>query len=165
MFNRPTKRAQQQQKDARPTPAIADALRNNNDGAPPRPPMERPPNQTPNGTNRPRGNTGLGWITRLLVLLLLLIVGYQLYVNLVPNSSSSSINMAYSDFLNQVNSNNVTSVTIADDHNVTGKLKSSIKYTQQDGNPVTSSSFHTYLPPFTDDAALQQTLIQHNVQT
>ncbi|HET8906872.1 MAG TPA: ATP-dependent zinc metalloprotease FtsH [Ktedonobacterales bacterium] len=165
MFNRPDQRAKRQ-KDARqgpPAPAAADALRNSNDNTPPRAPMDRPPTQ--GGTNRPRGNTGLGWITRLLVLLLLLIVGYQLYVNLVPNSSSSSINMAYSDFLNQVNSNNVTSVTIADDHNVTGKLKSSIKYTQQDGNPVTSSSFHTYLPPFTDDAALQQTLIQHNVQT
>ncbi len=166
MFNRPTKRAQQQQKDARPTPAIADALRNNNDGAPPRPPMERPPNQTPNGTNRPRGNTGLGWITRLLVLLLLLIVGYQLYVNLVPNNSSSSINMAYSDFLNQVNAGNVVSVTIGDDHNVTGQFKNKVEnYKQQDGSVVSSSSFHTYLPPFTDDAQLQQDLINNNVQT
>jgi cell division protease FtsH len=127
--------------------------------------MNRPPNQTPNGANRPRGNTGLGWITRLLVLLLLLIVGYQLYVNLVPNSSSTSINMAYSDFLNQVNSGNVTTVTIGDDHNVTGTLKSSISYKQQDGNNVTSSSFHTYLPPFTDDAQLQQDLTQNHVKT
>jgi cell division protease FtsH len=165
MFNKPTQRAQQQQKDARPTPAIADALRNNNDGAPPRPPMERPPNQTPNGTNRPRGNTGLGWITRLLVLLLLLIVGYQLYVNLVPNNSSTSINMAYSDFLNQVNAGNVTTVTIADDHNVTGQLKNKITYKQQDGSTVTANTFHTYLPPFTDDAQLQQDLISNNVQT
>ncbi|HEX6543299.1 MAG TPA: ATP-dependent zinc metalloprotease FtsH [Ktedonobacterales bacterium] len=168
MFNRSIHRAQRQQKDARqlpPAPATADALRNNNDGPPaPRPPLDRPPTPNPNGTNRPRGNTGLGWITRLLVLLLLLIVGYQLYVNLVPNNNSSSINMAYSDFLNQVNTNNVDSVTIADDHNVTGKLKTSISYKQQDGTNVTSSSFHTYLPPFTEDAQLQQDLTQHNVQ-
>ena len=128
--------------------------------------MDRQPNQTPNGNgaNRPRGNTGLGWITRLLVLLLLLIVGYQLYVNLVPNGSSSSINMAYSDFLSQVSAGNVKSVTIGDDHNVTGQLKSSISYKQQDNNTVKSDSFHTYLPPFTEDAALQSTLLQNNVQ-
>jgi len=166
MFNRPTKRAQQQQKDARQlAPATADALRNNNDAPPPRSPMERPPTQTPNGANRPRGNTGLGWITRLLVLLLLLIVGYQLYVNLAPNNSSNTINMAYSDFLNQVNAGNVTSVTIGDDHNVTGQFKSSVTYKQQDSNSVTSTSFRTYLPPFTDDAQLQKDLLDNNVKT
>ncbi len=169
MFNRPTNRAQRQQKDARqgPPAATADALRNNNDGSPPpRTPMDRQPNQTPNGNgaNRPRGNTGLGWITRLLVLLLLLIVGYQLYVNLVPNGSSSSINMAYSDFLSQVSAGNVKSVTIGDDHNVTGQLKTSISYKQQDNNTVKSDSFHTYLPPFTEDAALQSLLLDKNVQ-
>jgi cell division protease FtsH len=166
MFNRPTKRARQQQKDARQSaPATADALRNNNDAPPPRSPMERPPTQTPNGANRPRGNTGLGWITRLLVLLLLLIVGYQLYVNLVPNNNSTSINMAYSDFLTQVNAGNVSSVTIADDHNVTGQFKSNVTYKQQDGNSVTSTSFRTYLPPFTDDAQLQKDLLDNNVKT
>jgi cell division protease FtsH len=126
--------------------------------------MDRPPSQTPNGANRPRGNTGLGWITRLLVLLLLLIVGYQLYVNLVPNSNSSTIDMAYSDFLTNVNAGKVASVTIGDDHNVTGQLTSNITYTQKDNSKVTSNTFHTYLPPFTDDQKLQDTLLQNNVK-
>ena len=44
-----------------------------------------------------------------------------------------------SDFLNQVNAGNVTTVTIADDHNVTGQLKNKITYKQQDGSTVTAT--------------------------
>src|SRR6185437_16077199 len=151
MRDRYSLRAQKGQKDPRqqPTaPAAADALRNTDDRPPTRAPMgpNGQPNgpNGPNGANRPRGGGGLGWITRLLVLFLLLILGYQLYVNLlVPNAGSNTVDLAYSDFIAQVNQSNVKTATIADDRNVTGTLNHSITYTEQGGTKVTSDQYHT----------------------
>src|SRR5262249_10655313 len=168
MWNRYSLRAQKGRKDPgqQPSaPAAADALRNTDDRPPTRAPMgpDRQPNG-PNGAQRPRGGGGLGWITRLLVLFLLLILGYQLYVNLlVPNAGSNTIDLAYSDFIAQVDQGNVKTATIADDRNVTGTLRNSITYTEQGGTKVTSNQFHTYIPPFTEDQQLQTALIEHNV--
>jgi len=119
----------------------------------------------PNGANRPRGGGGLGWITRLLVLFLLLILGYQLYVNLlVPNAGSNTVDLAYSDFIAQVDQGHVKTATIADDRNVTGTLTQKITYTEKDGTTVTSDQYHTYIPPFTEDQQLQTALLDHNVK-
>ncbi len=173
MGNRYSLRAQKGRKDPaqQPSaPAAADALRNTDDRPPTRAPMgpDRPPNggpNGPNGTNRPRGGAGLGWITRLLVLFLLLILGYQLYVNLlVPNAGSNTVDLAYSDFIAQVDAGNVKTATIADDRNVTGTLNHTITYTEKDNTVVKSDQYHTYIPPFTEDQALQTALLTHNVQ-
>jgi cell division protease FtsH len=172
MWNRYSLRAQKGQNDPRQqpaAPAAADTLRNTDDRPPARPPVgpERPPNgpNGSNGANRPRGGGGLGWITRLLVLFLLLILGYQLYVNLlVPNASSNTIDLAYSDFIAQVDRGNVKNATIGDDRNVTGTLNSEITYTEKDGTTVKSDQYHTYIPPFTEDQQLQTALLEHGVK-
>ncbi|HEV8192945.1 MAG TPA: ATP-dependent zinc metalloprotease FtsH [Ktedonobacterales bacterium] len=172
MWNRYSLRAQKGRKDPaqQPSaPAAADALRNTDDRPPTRAPIgpDRPPNgpNGPNGANRPRGGSGLGWITRLLVLFLLLILGYQLYVNLlVPNAGSNIVDLAYSDFIAQVDQGHVKTATIADDRNVTGTLTQKITYTEKDGTTVTSNQYHTFIPPFTEDQQLQTALLDHNVQ-
>ncbi len=125
----------------------------------------RPPNAGPNGSNRPRPNQGIGWISRLLFLILILIVGYNLYVYLAPNNNGPVVDLRYSDFLNQVNANNVQTVTVQTGGQISGDLKSPVtNYTQASGTKVASADHFTTIDPFTNDAALQQDLQQHNVQ-
>ncbi|HEU5441334.1 MAG TPA: ATP-dependent zinc metalloprotease FtsH [Ktedonobacterales bacterium] len=160
MFGHSSLRAQKQRDRREPPPAApaqADALRNNG-GPQNRPPTgpERPGPTGPGGANQPRGG-GAGWISRLVLLLLLLVVGYNIVLWWNPQNNAPTISYGYSDFITQVDNGNVQSVTITDQKQITGKLKS-----QQTYQGVTATQFKT-LYPYNDDAALQADLAQHDV--
>ncbi len=146
-------------------------------GAPNQPPVPTGP-KSPNGpngpnglngpngpnANRPRPNSSLGWISRILLLVLLVVVGYNIYTWLSgPAQNGPTIEMAYSDFLNNVNNGQVSVVTIQDDGNIYGQLIHQVKYQQQDGTTVTSDKFHTY-EHLTNDQPLYATLEAHGVK-
>src|SRR5689334_3159000 len=166
MFGHRTLRAQKQRaprKAGKPvTPAAADALRNNDGGPAGRPPIgpDRP-QMGPGGPGQPRPNTGIGWVSRLFLLVLLIVVGYNLYVFFAPGGSQPTITYPYSDFIAQVDAGNVDSVTITDEKSITGKLKSSVPC--GGGTNAQCDSFKTTFP-FSDDQALQAELNSHNVK-
>ncbi len=137
---------------------------NNPQGGPPNRPSNNTggPGPVGNGTNRPRGNASLSWISRLLLLALIVLVGVELYNWLNASTNGQSINMAYSDFIGYVNNNEVKSVTIDDSGNINGQLTQQITYKQQDGTTVTADKFTTF-EHFSNDLPLQQALAQHNV--
>jgi cell division protease FtsH len=160
-------RAQKQRNGKKPATAASDALRNtgnNGDGPSNRSPFgpDRPPQLGPNGAGRPQGGGGgVGWLPRLFLLVLVLVVAYNLYVWLGPNSSSSTIQFKYSDFVAQVDAGNVMQVTITDHTDITGTLRSNETYPASGG--VTSNQFKATFP-YADDADLQRDLAQHGVQ-
>ena len=140
-----------------------DAL-NNPQGGPPNRPSNTPggpggPGGA--GNQRPRGSS-LSWISRLLLLALIVLVGVELYNWLNVSANGQTINMTYSDFVGYVDNNQVTAVTI-DSGTINGTLNSQITYKQEDGTTVTSNKFTTY-ENFTNDLPLQQALSDHNVK-
>src|SRR5215469_5808205 len=77
---------QQRGRKAPEAPAAVDALRNNEGGPPNRSNLpDRRPTMGPGG-NAPR-NTGVGWFSRLLFLLLIVILAYQAWIWLGPNAN------------------------------------------------------------------------------
>ena len=142
----------------------ANAL-NNPQGGPPNRPSNNTggPGPTGNGANRPRGSASLSWISRLLLLALIVLVGVELYNWLNVSANGPSITMAYSDFIGYVNNNEVKSVTLYDDGTIDGQLTQQITYKQQDGTTVTSDKF-TSFERFTNDQPMQSALSTHNVQ-
>ncbi len=137
---------------------------NNPQGGPNRPTNNAggPGGPTGNGANRPRGGSSLNWISRLLLLALIVLVGVELYNWLNVSTNGQSINMAYSDFVGYVNNNEVKSVTLYDDGNIDGQLTTTITYKQQDGTTVTSDKFTTF-EHFSNDAPLQTLLTEKHV--
>src|SRR5260370_6883141 len=127
-------RAQKQRKGKRGATGASDGVRNtgNNGGGPSnRSPFgpDRPPQLGPNGAGRPQGGGGgVGWLPRLFLLVLVLVVAYNLYVWLGPNNSSSTIQFKYSDFVVQVDAGNVMQVTITNHTDITGTLRSNDTY-------------------------------------
>jgi cell division protease FtsH len=162
MFGQRSHRAQKQQEPPkgknRGVPAATDALRNTEDGPPSRQPMgpERPPQMGPNGPNgagQPRGSSGMGWVSRLILFILLLFVAYNGYVYFSSNNSDQqTLDLPYTEFQQQVLANNVATVTITDHEHITGTLKDAFSY-----NGVKSTSFKSEYP-YNDDAALQKLL-------
>ncbi|HZC05083.1 MAG TPA: ATP-dependent zinc metalloprotease FtsH [Ktedonobacterales bacterium] len=138
------------------------ALNNPQGGPPNRPSNTGGPGPAGNGNNRPRGGASLSWISRLLLLALIVLVGVELYNWLNASANGQSINMAYSDFIGYVNNNEVKSVTISDNGSIDGQLTQQITYKQQDGTTVTSDKFSTF-EHFTNDQPMQATLSSHNV--
>jgi cell division protease FtsH len=139
-------------------PAKADALRNT-DGPQPRPPAG--PNG-PNGGNtpgRPRPGGGLGWVSRILLLLLIAIVIYNVVVVFFnpANVTNPQVELSYSDFITQIDNDNIKDVSYQQGGQITGDFKNS--YTK-DGK---SYSRFTTFNPFNDDQAIQQQLSQHSV--
>ncbi|HEX6820027.1 MAG TPA: ATP-dependent metallopeptidase FtsH/Yme1/Tma family protein, partial [Ktedonobacterales bacterium] len=142
----------------------ADALRNTNDSPPnrngqPGPNGTRPPQPRNNGSN-----AGLGWLTRLLFIALLLIVGYNVFVTFFgSNFNTPTIAFAYSDFETQLTNGNIDTVTFEQGTgNISGTLKNSVTYTQENGQQVTGTHFTTVYP-FSNDAQLQQQFAAANV--
>ncbi|MGH2516557.1 MAG: ATP-dependent metallopeptidase FtsH/Yme1/Tma family protein, partial [Ktedonobacterales bacterium] len=144
-------------------PAAADALKNSESG---------PPNRTPGGPDRPSpmgsgGNTprssGVGWFSRLLFLLLIVILAYQAWIWLGPNASQQTIEINYTDFVTQVDLNHVKSVTYdPSTREITGKFNSSETLTNVNNQQESSDTFQaTY--PYLDDAALQTLLTNDHV--
>ncbi|HEX8995040.1 MAG TPA: ATP-dependent zinc metalloprotease FtsH [Ktedonobacterales bacterium] len=136
---------------------------NNPQGGPPNRPTNNlgGPGPAGNGNNRQRGS-GLSWISRLLLLALIVLVGVELYNWLNVSTNGQSIDMAYSDFVSYVDQNDVKSITLYDNGNIDGQLTSQITYKQQDGTTVTADKFHTF-EHFSNDAPLQADLKAHNV--
>jgi cell division protease FtsH len=118
------------------------------------------------GPNRQRsggGGNGLGWFSRVLVLALLVLVGWNLYNSLASNSGSPTANMSYSDFITQVEAGNVQSVTYQTGGQITGTFKQSENVPQVNGQSITTTKFQTS-NPFNDDSQLQQTLQTYHVE-
>jgi cell division protease FtsH len=173
MFGRTTHRAQKRRSQAeapeRPPAAgaVSDTYRQSNGNGPggsanQRPPTgtNRPPMGGPNGAP-PAGGGGGGWLTRLLLILAVGIIGYNLYASYVGTSSTPVLSLPYSDMIAQIDDGDVVSVTIQAQQ-VTGQLTQPISGQDADGHNIKSNQFQTYLP-FTDDADLQQHLFAHDV--
>jgi cell division protease FtsH len=156
MFGRRSLRAQRQQDSQKGQktnlPAATDALRNTEGGPSNRPPgQDGPPQLGPNGAGQSRG--GMGWISRLILFILLLFVAYNGYVYFANNNSDQqTLTLPYSEFQSQVEASNVANVTITDHQTITGTLKTSISY-----GGVKGTSFTTTFP-YNDDAGLQNML-------
>ena len=146
------------------SPAVSDALRNSPDGPANRPPTD--PNQPrqggPNGTRSSGGGGGAGWLSRTLLLLALLIIGYNLYTSYVSSSSPPIIALPYNDFIAQIDNDNIVYITIQGT-TVTGQLTQKIQGLDQDGHAIQSNQFELTLP-FNNDAFLQQHLYEHNIE-
>ncbi|HEV2237328.1 MAG TPA: ATP-dependent zinc metalloprotease FtsH [Ktedonobacterales bacterium] len=142
---------------------MSDALRNPNSGPPNRPSggPQRPGPGGPNGAGTSGG--GGGWLTRILLILLLAWIGYSAYTGFISNTSTPTIDLPYSSLVAQIDDGNIVSLTIQD-RQVTGILTQKISGQDQDGKNITADHFQTFLP-FADDAPLQQHLYDHNVLT
>jgi cell division protease FtsH len=141
----------------------------NNDGSPNRPsggPNPGGPNSGGPNANRPRnGGNGIGWITRLLFLALILIIGYQVVITFFGSSlSTPTIDLRYSDFLTYVATDQVKDITYEQGGQISGDFKNQVSYTQANGQTVKATRFTT-TNPFNDDSQVQQLLTAHNVQT
>ena len=166
MFGQQKARAQKQPPSEGPqrpaSTAVSDALKQNNNGPADRQPTD--PNRSRQGgpsSSRPSGGGGAGWLSRTLLLLALLIIGYNLYTSYISNNAPPVISLPYSSFLNEVDTHQVVYITIQG-NTVTGKLTQKIPGQDQDGHSITSDQFQLVLP-FNDDAILQQHLIDANV--
>jgi cell division protease FtsH len=162
MFGQRSLRAQKQRDSAKKQkatlPAASDALRNTDGGPSNRPPIgpDRPPQMGPNGAGQPRSS--MGWISRLILFILLLFVAYNGYVYFATNNSDQqTLNLPYTEFQQQVLSNNVETVTITDHQTISGTLKSAQSY-----GGVHSSSFTTIFP-YSGDGSLQNMLDKSSV--
>src|SRR5262249_51786315 len=118
----------------------------------------------PNGGNapgRPRPGGGLGWVSRILLLLLIAIVIYNVVVVFFnpANVTNPQVELSYSDFISQIENDNIKDVTYQQGGQITGDFKND--YTKP-GTTTTYKRF-TSFNPFNDDQAIQQELKQHNV--
>ncbi|HEY7832172.1 MAG TPA: ATP-dependent zinc metalloprotease FtsH [Ktedonobacterales bacterium] len=167
MFGKQQSRAQKQPPREAPqppsAPAVSDALRNTPEGPANRPPTDptRPRPTGPNGTRPTGGGGGAGWLSRFLLLAALAIIGYNLYTSYISNTSTPIISMPYSEFITEIDSNQVSYITIQGS-TVTGKLTQALAGQDQDGKSISSDQFQLTLP-FNDDAILQQHLLAANV--
>lgn len=127
-------------------------LQNGNDKQPSRPgPTDRPNGQTP--PQRP-SNSINKWLLVLVGIMLVVYIYSIFSSNFGSNSSTQPQPVAYSDFLAQVNANNVKDVTINGTTSVTGTFIQPVKGQTQ---------FMAYQLP-TNDPQLTSTLNNHHVQ-
>ena len=114
------------------------------------------------GGNSPR-SSGVGWFSRLLFLLLIVILAYQAWIWLGPNSNQQTISIKYTDFVTQVDSGNVKSITYdPGSRDISGKFDGNLTLTNTNGQQQTADSFDvTY--PYLDDSALQTLLSDNHV--
>ncbi len=163
MFGQRSHRAQQQQDSEREKkntglPAATDALRNTDGGPSNRPGggPERPSQMGPNGAGQQRSS--MGWISRLILFILLLFVAYNAYVYFASNNTQQqTLTLPYTEFQQQVYSDNVSTVTITDQQTITGILKTNVTY-----GGVRANTFTTIFP-YTNDSNLQNLLDKSTV--
>ena len=145
-------------------PAVADTLRNNEGGPPNRSPLGGPDRPSPlgSGGNSPRGS-GVGWFSRLLFLMLIVILAYQAWIWLGPSANQQTIDINYTDFVTQVHEGHVKSITYdPSNRQITGKFSQSESLTNTNGQQQSSDSFQaTY--PYLDDAQLQTLLADNSL--
>jgi hypothetical protein len=163
MFNHNQLRGSKQRESRPSAPALSDALKNTG-GSPNRSPADpnRPSPTGPGGANQPRNN-GIGWFSRVLFLLLVVILAYQAWIWLGPGTGTQTATINYSDFVTQLDGEHVKSVTYdPSSRAITGTLDHTITV-NNNGQTVTSDQFQTTYP-FLDDSPLEAALAQHNVQ-
>jgi len=95
------------------------------------------------------------------LLLLVAIIGYNLVVYFFnpANVANPQVEISYSDFVSQVDSDNIADVTYQQGGQITGNFKNDFT---KDSKPY--KRFTTF-NPFNDDQAIQQELKQHGVKT
>lgn len=110
---------------------------------------ERPGQESPGDRSRRR----LGfWLRLLLVMFLVNLFFYgPFFLNLL-GSQSATINLAYSQFLQQVNQGNVSSVTIRSDNSVAGTLKKPRSLSS--AGSISATQFTTFVPTTGDPGLL-----------
>jgi cell division protease FtsH len=96
--------------------------------------------------NQPQPRLGF-WLRLLLIMVLINLVFYgPFFFNLTGWGQTTTIDLPYSAFIQQVQRDNVASVTIKSDNSVTGTLKSPIEQRQPDGQTISATHFSTYIP-------------------
>jgi cell division protease FtsH len=145
-------------------PAVSDTLKNSDSG---------PPNRGPAGPNRPQrggpngagtsGGGGANWLTRLLVILAIAIIGYNLYATYISSTSTPTLSLPYSQVLQLIDDGNVAVITVQD-HAISGVLTQPISGKDANQNTIKSDQFDSY-DPFNDDSSLQDHLAAHDVTT
>ncbi|MGH2486593.1 MAG: ATP-dependent metallopeptidase FtsH/Yme1/Tma family protein, partial [Ktedonobacterales bacterium] len=109
---------------------------------------EGPPRQRtdPNG----QGPRPSFWRRNFAWLILVLLIPWILYLFLQPGSSNGE-QVSYSQFLTQVQSGNVKSVTL-NNNSVTGTFKSAV---HSDMNNQTNTKFNSVVPNLTSETTIQ----------
>jgi cell division protease FtsH len=93
------------------------------------------------------------------VVLVLVLLGLNLWISSLALKQSPRVSIPYSPtFLNQVNDNNVDSVS-STGNSIQAEFKTAFKY---QGNQSTTH-FSTQIPSFANGSQLQKTLVDHNV--
>jgi cell division protease FtsH len=138
---------------------------NPNDSGPRTPP--RPDNNGSNGNNGggPRDN-GTSLLVRSIIIVVVVLIAWYLFQFFTSSSSNASnpnaIEVPYSTFYQQIQNDNVQSVTFQG-QDAYGTFKTAITVTDNTGASKTSTQFHfTQLP--NGDPKLTALLVQHNVQ-
>ena len=112
------------------------------------------PGESSTGGNSPRS---LGfWLRLLLFIFLIDLIFYgPLFFNLL-SGQSTTINLSYSRFLQQVEQGNVSSVTISSDNSVTGTFKTPVRQqpTGTANGSVAATNFTTFIPATGDPSLL-----------
>src|SRR2546421_2907743 len=112
------------------------------------------PGESSNKGNSPRRlRFWLRWL--LLVFLINLLFYGPLFFSLL-SAQSTTIDLSYSRFLQQVEQGNVTSVTINSDNSVTGTFKTAVREPQTgtSNGSVASTRFTTFIPATGDPSLL-----------
>lgn len=114
----------------------------------------RPPDESSRRENSPRK---LGfWLRLLLVMFLINLFFYGPFFFSLLSSQSTTIDLPYSRFLQQVEQGNVSSVTIRSDNSITGTFKTPIRKPQTGtaNNMVAATHFTTFMPATGDPGLL-----------
>src|SRR5438105_3419256 len=114
----------------------------------------------------PRGNSPRRlsfWVRWLLLVLVINLFFYAPLLFSLLNAPSTTINLTYSRFLQQVEQGNVTSVTINSDDSVTGTFKTPVRQPQAANGSVAATQF-TSLIPATGDPNLLPLLEKKGVE-
>ena len=123
------------------------------------------PNNGGNGAGGPQNNGGSYLFRTFIIAVIVLVLWYAFQFFTTNNSSSTSqntIEIPYSTFYQQVESNNVESV-VFQGQDATGTLRSAQTIVDANGVKKTSNQFHfTQLP--TPDSNLIALLVAHNVK-
>ncbi len=104
------------------------------------------------------------WLRLFLMMVLINLVFYgPFFISLTGVGQSTTVELPYSAFIQQVQHGNVVSVTIRNDESVTGTLKTPIHESQPGGGSISASHFTTYVPA-TGDPNLLPLLEQKGVE-
>ena len=123
-------------------------------------PNGRPGGSAPQGTSPNRGNSWLRW------LIFIIVINLLFYAPLIFGSSSgqSTINLSYTNFLQQVQQGNVKDVTLTGNA-VSGDFKTPLRKPQSgSSNGTTAYSQFTSFVPETGDPTLLPLLEKNGVQ-